>query len=101
MTAPPTSTNRTPSTDNHFGLVALGQCPLQHAPCGSPVDPLLLQANVLSPALLLEIPIELLLLLHQKRQFRCRMLRRFIHPQRLVLQQGVFVHEHGLQRWNL
>lgn len=31
------------------------------------------------------IPIELLLLLCQECQFRCRMLRRFIHPQRLVL----------------
>ncbi len=76
------------------------QLPGQHNHL-SPVDPLLLQANVLPPALLLEIPIELLLLLRQKRQFRCWMLRRFIHPQRLVSQQGVFVHEHGLQRWNV
>lgn len=89
------------SAVNHCGPVALGQCPLQHAPCGSPVDPLLLQANVLSPAMLLEIPIELPLWLRQKRQFRCRMLRRLIHPQRFVLQQGALVHEHGLQLWNV
>src|SRR5690348_14493049 len=75
--------------------------PLQRTPSVIPSDPLLLQADVLAPSLLFEPLIDLLLSLGQQHQFRRWMLLLLVHPQRLVTEQGGFIHEDGLQAWKM